>query len=437
MKTITIAIATIFQNAGDATRAIEIAKIIKASQPKNYNLRIIFISRGSKFEQQVIDCGFEIYHAKPEMMGIQYQKDFNSKFGELIGDRSLAIKILQGEIEAYQDIKPDVLIYGFWPIGSIAKRIAIPKVKSIAFLPIPLKDVFLKENHTFPDEVFLSRLPKCLQKVLFKSIPFFLLKRNPALRHSLIRKAAEEMGWDGNPLINIFEMLKSDLYLINDIPEFYQTEMYGSDCIFTGAIFSYNKEEEITDAQINSILSSSNPRKKIFCSLGSSGRKEQLFEIIKIFNNKKGLEYSGVILSPPAVCDIHEARTLLKNTNVYITSTFVPAKTITEKADLVICHGGQGTLQTAITSGVPIIGVPTQPEQKINLEHLEKFGGAIKIPAWNWKSKNIAKKVEWIFAHYSAYKQKATHLKNIYEKKQADKVIAEKVWEMITLSDIV
>ncbi len=41
MKTITIAIATIFQNGGDATRTIEVAKIIKASQPNNCNLKLL------------------------------------------------------------------------------------------------------------------------------------------------------------------------------------------------------------------------------------------------------------------------------------------------------------------------------------------------------------------------------------------------------------
>ncbi len=437
MKTITIAIATIFQNGGDATRAIEVAKIIKASQPNDCNLRIVFISRGSKFEQKVLDLGFEIYHAKPKMKGVKYQEDFRSKFGELIGEKALALEILQGEIKACKDIKPDLLIYGFWPIGSIAKRIALPKVKSIAFLPIPLKEVFLKENHTFPDELLLSRLPKWLQKVIFKSIPFGIIKRNPALRHSLIRKAAEEIGWHGKPLINIFEMLQSDLYLINDIPQFYQTQMYGDDCIFTGAIFAKSKDEKITDERINSILSSSNPRKKIFCSLGSSGNKEHLFEIIKIFNTKKGLEYSGIILSPSAICDIEGVRSLLKNKNVYITDKFVPAKAINEKVDLVICHGGQGTLQTAITSGVPIIGVPNQPEQKINLEHLEDFGGAIRIPMWNWKSKVIAKKVELIFDNYSNYKEKSENLRKIYEEAEAEKIIAKKIWETITLPNTV
>ena len=51
-KNVTIVISTAFQDAGDATRAIEIAKALKKYQPDNLNAGIIFISHGSKFEKK-------------------------------------------------------------------------------------------------------------------------------------------------------------------------------------------------------------------------------------------------------------------------------------------------------------------------------------------------------------------------------------------------
>jgi len=59
MVSVRIVIATIFQNGGDATRALEIAKIIKEYQPDGYAVEIIFISRGSKFEakaEKLVSC---------------------------------------------------------------------------------------------------------------------------------------------------------------------------------------------------------------------------------------------------------------------------------------------------------------------------------------------------------------------------------------------
>lgn len=430
-KNVTIAIATIFQNGGDATRALEIAKIIRECRPEDTNLRIVFLTRGSLYEDKVIKAGFELYQATPKLEGIRYQDDFETKFGELIGNEALAYDILQGEIAAYKEINPDLVIYGFWPIGSIARRLAIPDVKGIAFLPLPLTDAFLRENLSFPDELFLSRLPIRIQRWIMGCIPHSLKKKNPALRHSFIRKAAEKSGWSAAPLINVFAMLKSNLFLVNDLAAFYHAGRYDSTVIFTGPVYAQEKQEEIEDSAILKILDGANTRKKLFCTLGTSGSKQELLEVVKMFNSPLGMQCSGILLSPPSVCPLEEAKQLLNNKNVYITDKFVPAKAISKRVDLVICHGGQGTLQTAITSAVPLIGVATQPEQKINLEHLEAFGSAIRIPTRLWSCKNLEKKIQEVLRHYPEYKRNAEILCRQYAETDAEKIIGERIWELI------
>jgi hypothetical protein len=269
----------------------------------------------------------------------------------------------------------------------------LPNLKSIAFLPIPLTPTFLKCPITFPDEMPLSRLPLKVQKKIIGIIPMFLKSRIPALRHKCIRQAAEDLGWQGTKLINVFEMLVSDLYLINDFPIFYDNVCFEKNVLFTGPLYSEIVDKHIEDQRINEILGPKNKRVKIFCTLGSSGKKEKLLEIIKMFNTDISKDWSGIILCPSAICPIEEARGFSTNENVYITDEFVPAKEISKKSDLVICHGGQGTLQTAITSGIPLVGYPSQPEQKINLQHLQDFGAGIMLSPSKWKAENIRKKV--------------------------------------------
>ena len=104
---VTIAISTAFQDAGDATRAIEIAKGLKAFKPDNLNLRIIFISHGSKFENTVLTHGFQVHQAKPKLPGVGLYQDLGMTITNLIGTKKLAEEMLLGEIEAYKTIKPD------------------------------------------------------------------------------------------------------------------------------------------------------------------------------------------------------------------------------------------------------------------------------------------------------------------------------------------
>lgn len=95
-----------------------------------------------------------------------------------------------------------------------------------------------------------------------------------------------------------------------------------------------------------------------------------------------------------------------------------------------ICHGGQGTLQTAITSGTPLVGIATQPEQQINLEHLSEFGMAKRISYWNWKASYIRQKVSKILSD-SSYKEKAEALNKLSQTIPTKQLIGERVWNII------
>lgn len=125
-RLVTITFATIFQDAGEATRAIEIAKNIVKYKPIDADISIVFISRGSRCEQKAVDAGFEIYRAKPAMSGIGLYQDLKMKPGVLVGEKQIALELLSGEIEAYREIKPDIVIYGFWPApGTQFKRCTV------------------------------------------------------------------------------------------------------------------------------------------------------------------------------------------------------------------------------------------------------------------------------------------------------------------------
>src|SRR5260221_320076 len=44
--------------------------------------------------------------------------------------------------------------------------------------------------------------------------------------------------------------------------------------------------------------------------------------------------------------------------------------------DLAVAAGGQGSVQTAVASGLPFIGIPLQPEQEANVAFVERQGAA-------------------------------------------------------------
>ncbi len=431
-RLIKIAFATIFQDAGEATRAIEIALNIKKYKPEDFDMDIVFISRGSRFEQKAIEAGFEIYRAKPGMSGIGIHQDLRMKPGELVGDRQIAFDLLSGEIEAYREIKPDIVIYGFWPIGGIARRMQDRVIPGICFVPLPLAEAFLEELKDIPEQMkALSMLPPLFRYKIVKNIPKALKQRLPLLRHSNIREAAQKLGWQGEPLINIFSMLRADLTIVNDLPDYYDLKRFHENICFTGPLFARSAENDSLDPQIEEIFSHETNNVKIFCTLGSSGSKEQLVEIIKVFTEGEGLKWNAVILSPPSICPLQEARAYAKSRKgIFITDKFVPAKKINSLADITICHGGQGTVQTAAASGTPIVGIAQQPEQQMNLDHMKDYGAAIRIPYNKWRSAAIRNAVCHILSDDS-YKTSVQGLMKKINNMDGGKEAAITIWDKI------
>lgn len=58
----------------------------------------------------------------------------------------------------------------------------------------------------------------------------------------------------------------------------------------------------------------------------------------------------------------------------------LPSHLIMPMVDLAVIHGGQGSVQTAVASGTPIIGLPLQTEQMFNLELIQDHGAGLNLP---------------------------------------------------------
>lgn len=434
-KNLRIVFASIISDAGEVTRAIEIADGIRKFFPNDYELDIIFLSTGSKFEEKVISNGFKIHKCSPSLPGVGFREDFKTKGSNLIGDVKLAGELLRGEIEAFKELKPDIVIYGFNPIAGLARRMVDKPIPGICYMPTPMhKDVYLTTlMRDAPDNIIpLTYLPLSLRKKIMELIPKDLKLKIPAFVQTNIIEALKEFQWNGEPIYTLFDMLESDLTIINDFEEFNKDHKLPENFKVVGPLYAPAANNASIDENILKIFNCENKRLKIFCSLGSSGEKRYLFEAIKALTQGIGKEeWSAVILAPEAVCPINEAIECAGNSpNVYITDKFVPAPLVNGLADIVVSHGGQGTVQTAIASGTPIVGYAMQPEQQINLDNVVMSGSGIRIPKHRWNVNNIQAAIKNIIKEPS-YKENVNILKKVLESTDGKKNSALAIWDYI------
>lgn len=432
-RSIKIAVSAAQMDAGESTRSLEIAKSIREYTPEDIDLNIVFISNGGRFEQKMLSNHFSVYHAQPTVEGKGFLADLKPGNNNFVGDPDLAYELLKGEIDALQKLKPDIIMYGFWPFASIARRMFEKPIPGICFLPLPLEpDIYTSSLMKDVPDVMkpLTYLPLPLRMFIMRSIPKSLKLKAPIMKQTNILSAAEKCGWKGNLLSNLFDILESDLTIVNDLDDFYEGLTFPENYKVTGPLYAPAENNVEIDPEIQKIFDKSNNNLKIFCTMGSSGSKELLLEAIKGILSK-GSSWNAVILAPPEVCPLDEARKYAANhPNIYITDKFVPAPIINSMADVVISHGGQGTVQTAIASGTPIVGVAMQPEQQINLDNVVMKKGAIRIAKHRWTAHNIRTAVEKI-SKDPAYKKNMLKLQKSLFNTDGKANAGKTIWNFI------
>ncbi|KAF3044800.1 hypothetical protein E8E12_010714 [Didymella heteroderae] len=365
------------------------ATALRERSPPELDLRIDFLSCGSRFEYQITNAGFNIVPAQPRVKGISVAHDLGWDWPEFFGSEEIAKSFIDGQLAAFRLLKPDIVLHGMWAPASIAARLM--GIRTINFLPVPLHPSAFAHGlvRDLPDMIpLLTRLPRSMRR----SIAWWassLLVKAPIFHQRRLGAAAAACGWPIEGPISLFDMNMADLNLVNDHPVFHQEYLHRlpKSIVLTGPLYATNDEE--LDHDIATHLKKG-PGPSILVTMGSSGTEEFLFEAIRALKLDAGDDWNAVVLASKSICSIDRAREVAReDARLLITDRFISAPAANALADVVISHGGQGTVQCALAAGKPIIGVALQVEQQTNLDNAMNAGAAIRIQKQSWTAKHI------------------------------------------------
>lgn len=432
-KHLRVAFAVALQDAGEATRSVEIAKGLREYSPDGWSVECVFLSHGSRFTPKIVGAGFEIYDCSPTLGGVGFMEQLKTQFPELVGDPDIAHQLIEGERSALSELRPDLLIYGFWPMGSIVRQML--RIPGVCFLPLPLHPDVLSSSllKDVPDDLKpLTYLPLPLRRFIVRHVPKPLKMRAPGFRQRNIRQAAQACGWSGPSRKNLFDMLRADLTIVLDLEDFYVGETLPPNFRIVGPLYAASDDAAEIDPHILRLFDPADEKPKILCTMGSSGCKVHFLEAVSALTSGIGSGWNSIILASPAICTLEEAKAHAgAGSNSYITDAFVPALSVNELADVVVSHGGQGTVQTALTCGTPIVGVAMQLEQQVNLDNIGAKGAGIRIPTHRWTASNIQGAVSKVLAD-RRYLENARRLQQSVLRANGKKSSAEAIWQFVT-----
>ena len=171
--------------------------------------------------------------------------------------------------------------------------------------------------------------------------------------------------------------MMGDLTCVTDVPEILtiprndlnnwtpkEPELYNREyrLKYVGAIFA-TLFGDLSD-EVKAFLNDDKP--KIYVALTSS-RPDY---ILSVYKTIKDMDVKAVF------CLTIHSTSLEESPNILV-KDYLPSHKVMSLTDLAIIHGGQGSVQTAIASGVPVIGFPLHGEQQFNLQIVEQHGAGV------------------------------------------------------------
>jgi len=237
-----------------------------------------------------------------------------------------------------------------------------------------------KLTRTHPKAVLMEMLPQALYWYIIRKVEKYHFNhihipfKNIRTRHGLM------------PVANYAEELEGDVTLLCDLPNLFPQKNLPNHYHFIGPlIFTTPAHCVMPSWEISTAH-----KKNILVSMGSSGDYAKL----EWLNDKQFSAYNIIVTG-----DKHN---LLKGE--HITSyDFVPLREIMPHIDLLLCHGGNGTVYEALREGVPVLCSPAIFEQEWNeyalvKNHLGDTLSKVKNPAellqklkdWENSKQNVA-----------------------------------------------
>jgi len=308
------------------------------------------------------------------------------------------------EIRLLEKLRPDVVIGDFRPSLAISAEVThVPYVcvtnavwtPYYRFTPDP-------PASWWPTRIFgkglLRRLAPLLRRPVFRhyAAPFNRLRRDFALA----------------PKDDIRDCMCSDrCTLIADVPELFPCDGLPSGYRYIGPVLW---EPDVPKPCWIEELKPDLPT--VYVTMGSTGVVGEIGAIARAlaaqgFQVAATTGNADTLRDPPAGC--HAA-------------PYAPGGELCDRADVVVCHGGNGTIYQALSRGRPIVGVPRFHDQEFQMQRIEACGLGVTVFPGRDLPRRICAAVRKVLEE-PAYARRAEGFRRLISRSDYARVVPETV----------
>lgn len=336
-------------NIAETTRMIEIAKTLM----KRYDCH--FFSYGGEFEYLIEEAGFPLHKLEPRETPEKTDYIWKIVRGETFKQPWTAEEValrVESEVRLLNELKPKAAFFGSVLTFSISCRLT--NTLLFNFIPLALSRPYLRAN--LPFNPFYPRLVNRVGSWAVLNLP--LLLKN-------IQEVMTELGLPKPK--TLLELWEGDVNIVAETEELSLLKSLPDNWYFSGPLYA-RLEMAIPDS-VKTILEQSK-KPLIYFAMGSSANRKHLLKVMYAF------EDLDVDVIAPIRSHLHPTDRIPGNVCV---TDWLPALEVTKMVDVAVIHGGQGTVQTTVSAGIPFVGIGMQSEQDLNIFLYREFGNAIQL----------------------------------------------------------
>ncbi|MFO8008144.1 MAG: glycosyltransferase [Candidatus Brocadiia bacterium] len=266
-------------------------------------------------------------------------------------------RYVEDEIRLLREVQPDVVVGDFRPtLGISARYVGIKHVCLVNAVWSPYCAVELAPPDSWlPTRLFGKKLISALRPLVEKAVfAHYARPFNRVLRRYGLPEAGEVRDC----------MCSGDLNLLTDLPEFCPTTELPPDHRYAGPI---SWEPDVPEPDWLDQIPADRPT--VYLTMGSTGAAGRMEAI-----SERLLRAGYRVICTSAA----DRRDLWPDEPAFHAVRYAPGSALCRRADVVVCHGGNGTIYQALAQGTPVVGVPQFHDQEFNMQRVEELGVGLR-----------------------------------------------------------
>jgi UDP:flavonoid glycosyltransferase YjiC (YdhE family) len=414
----------------ETSRMLELHRALRAR-----GAEVCVATHGGTYERELRAAGFDVDLIGPGMTKERCAEFVRSIPGIGPPDQSMwsddeLRDYAEAEASYFRERGVRVAVTGWTLTALLSCRLArIPLVTEHAgsFLP-PVFERGLLPEPSGPVGMPLERwLPTPIRRRIFNAGATRL-----TIHTDGFNRVAAKLGVEGVP--SFVALLLGDLTLVTDVPEVLgvsreQVESWtprdpsryraGTRLRYAGPIFA--RLDSPVPERVERFLEQPGPIVYMAITSSTGELVRQVVSALRALDAR--------LLVAATVHDLRD----LEDDRVLVESV-LPSHLIMPRVNVAVISGGQGSVQTALASGLPFVGIPLQPEQDANVVFAERRGAARRVPQREAGTSAVAD-TAWKILTDASYRARAQDLQEVFSAVDGPGAAAEAILTLLATSE--